>query len=266
MVLGTIARGFTSDLESMLGRTALVFGGHGEIARTIAAALADKGANIALAARKVALCADLAREIELEFGVETMALGCDISDEGEVEATVARTVERFGRLDVMVDNAGASWSGPAETTPLSGWRKVMDVNLTGAFVAAQAAARIMLPAGGGSIIFVSSTGGLTSFTPDFAEIVPYTTSKAAMIHLARDLAAQWAERRIRVNALAPGQMQSGMTLTLPEASIRAMRSRIPMKRLGGPVELAGAVAFLASDASSYVTGQTLVIDGGLTLL
>jgi len=261
-----IARNFTTDMFSLSGRAALVFGGHGELARAIGAALADRGANLVLAARKEAPCAALARELADEFGVGTMALGCDVSDEAQVAATVARTLERFGRLDVMVDNAGASWAGAAETIPLPRWRKVMDVNLTGAFIAAREAGKVMLAAGRGSIILVSSTGGLTSFTPEFAEIVPYTTSKAAMIHLARDLAAQWAARGVRVNALAPGQMESGLTLTLPGDSVEAMRRRIPMQRLGAPAELAGAVAFLASDASSYVTGQTLVVDGGLTLL
>jgi gluconate 5-dehydrogenase len=232
----------------------------------MAAALADKGASIALAARKEPLCAELAREIECGFGARTMAMACDVSKEDQVQATVAGTLEHFGRLDVLVDNAGASWSGAPESIPLAGWSKILDVNLTGAFVAAREAAKVMLAAGKGSIIFVASTGGLTSFTPEIAQIVPYTTTKAALIHLARDLAAQWSQRGVRVNAIAPGQMRSGLTLSVPEDTIDVIRQSIPMKRLGEPVEIAGAVAYLASDAASYVTGQTLIIDGGMTLV
>lgn len=261
----TISPGFLDRASRLDGRVALVLGGHGELARAIAAALADRGAAVALAARKLGQCRALAAEIGALFGAGTMALGCDISVEADVKAAVAAVHERFGRLDVLVNNAGASWSGAPEDIPLSGWNKIIGVNLTGAFVAAREAGRIMLAQGAGSIVNVASTGGLTSFTPDRAEIVPYTTSKAALIHLTRDLAAQWAARGVRVNAIAPGQMESGMTLTLAQETVDAMRADVPMRRLGRPAEIAAAITFLASDGASYVTGQTLVIDGGLTL-
>lgn len=257
--------GFLDSLSSLEGRAALVLGGHGELARAIGAALADRGASVAFAARKEALCAALASEISRDFKVETLALACDIANEDQVRAAVAATHEKFGRLDILVNNAGASWSGAPEAIPLSGWKKIVDVNLTGSFLAAREAGKLMLAQGQGAIVFIASTGGLTSFTPDMAEIVPYTTTKAAVIHLTRDLAAQWAARGVRVNAIAPGQMRSGLTLTVPEDRIEAMRRAVPMQRLGEPEEIAGAVAFLVSDAASYVTGQTLVIDGGLTL-
>jgi gluconate 5-dehydrogenase len=257
--------GFLAGLASLKGRTALILGGHGELARAMAAALADQGASIVLAARKLNQCQTLADDIAASFKVETLAIACDITDEAEVKAAVAAARDRFGRLDILINNAGASWSGAPEDIPLSGWNKIVDVNLTGAFVAAREAAKLMLPQGKGAIIFVASTGGLTSFTPDRAQIVPYTTTKAALIHLTRDLAAQWSHRGVRVNAIAPGQMRSGLTLTVPDEIVERMRADIPMKRLGDPRELAAAVAFLASDGASYVTGQTLVIDGGLTL-
>lgn len=261
-----LQRGFLSEFSSLEGQAALILGGHGEIARAMAAALADRGANVALAARKIQQCEELADEIARAFGVQSIALACDIGDEVQVATTVAKTHDKFGRLDVLIDNAGTSWAGAAEAIPLLGWKKVLDVNLTGAFVAAREAAKFMLASKSGSIIFVASTGGLTSFTPETAQIVPYTTSKAALIHLTRDLAAQWADRGLRVNAIAPGQMRSGLTLTVPDDVIATMRARIPMHRLGEPEEIAAAVAFLASRGASYITGQTLVIDGGLTLV
>ncbi len=257
--------GFLDRMGSLSGRTALIFGGHGELAHAIAAALADRGAAVALAARKLDQCKALADAISVHFGVATLALACDITEEAQVKAAVTTTLETFGRLDIMIDNAGASWSGTPQDIPLSGWQKIVNVNLTGAFVAAREAARPMLSQGKGSIIFVASTGGLSSFTPDRAEIVPYTTTKAAMIHLARDLGAQWAGRGVRVNAVAPGQMRSGLTLSVDKDTVAAMRRDVPMQRLGDPHEIASAIAYLASDASSYVTGQTLVVDGGLTL-
>ena len=262
----SLAPGFLDRLLSLAGRTALILGGHGEIARAIGSALADRGAATVYAARKLDQCEALAGEIAAAFGTGSAAVACDIADEDQVRAAVEFAVARFGRLDILVNNAGTSWAGKPEDIPLSGWAKVMDVNVTGAFVAARAAARHMLARGSGSIISIASTGGLRSFPPEVAEIVPYTTSKAALIHLTRDLAAQWAARGVRVNAVAPGQIASGMTLTLSDGVASEVRSKIPMGRLGQPEELAGAVAFLASDASRYVTGQTLVVDGGLTLV
>lgn len=258
-------KGFSCQMASLEGRTALLLGGHGELASAIAAGLADRGANLVLGARKEAACADLAHSMETEFGVRAAALACDISDEDQVRAAVARAASAFGRLDILVNNAGASWSGAPQDIPLSGWQKIINVNLTGSFIAAREAAKVMLPTRRGSIIFTASTGAFTSFMPEVAQIVPYTTTKAAIVHLTRDLAAQWAQDGIRVNAVAPGQMRSGLTLTIPEDRVEVIRQSIPMKRLGEPVEIAGAVAFLASDAASYMTGQTLIIDGGLTL-
>lgn len=260
-----VAPGFLTRLGRLDGRVALILGGHGDLARAMAAALADRGAQVALAARKLAQCQALAAEIAETFGARTLALACDIGDESQVQATVAQVAAQFGRLDILVNNAGTSWSAAPEDMPLSGWNKVMAVNLTGAMVAAREAGRIMLAQGAGSIVNIASTGGMTSFTPDRAQIMAYTTSKAALIHLTRDLAAQWAARGVRVNAIAPGQMESGLTLSVPDDTVAAMRADIPMQRLGRPHELAAAVAWLASDGASYVTGQTLVIDGGLTL-
>lgn len=259
-----LVSGFLDKMSRLDGRVALMFGGHGDLAQAMAAALADRGASIAFAARKLDQCQALADQIATAFGVKTAAYACDIGKEDQVQNVMSKIVKELGGLDILLNNAGASWSGAPEDIPLSGWQKIIDVNVTGAFIAAREAAKIMADKGG-SIIHISSTGGMISFTPDRAQIVPYTTSKAALIHLTRDLAAQWAGKKIRVNAIAPGQMRSGMTLSLQDEQVEGMLSDIPMRRLGEPQELAAAVAWLASDASSYVTGQTIVIDGGLTL-
>lgn len=253
-------------LFGLRGRSALIIGGHGEIAAAMASALAELGANVALAARKVDQCAALAERLAQAHGGVTLALGCDIGNEEQVQAAVAATVQRFGAIDILVNNAGASWSGAPEDIPLSGWEKVVKVNLTGTFLACREAGRHMLAQGRGSIINIASTGGMMSFTPELGQVVPYTTTKAAVLHLTRDLAAQWAAQGVRVNGIAPGSFESGLLLGITENQRDALRSRVPMGRLGAPQDLAGAVAYLASDASRYVTGQTLVVDGGAILV
>jgi gluconate 5-dehydrogenase len=258
--------GFAARLFSLHGRVALVLGGHGEIAAAMAATLADLGADVVLAARKLEPCRELAERIARDFGVRTWACPCDIADEAQIQAALDTTLENFGRLDILINNAGTSWSGAPEDIPRSGWDKVLQVNLTGAFLACRLAARHMLERGSGSIINIASTGGMTSFMPAMARIVPYTTTKAALIHLTADLAAQWASRGVRVNAIAPGSIESGLLLSVDAPRREQLSSRIPAGRLGVPSDLAGAVAYLASDASAYVTGQTLVVDGGAILV
>ncbi|MES2264548.1 MAG: SDR family oxidoreductase [Pseudomonadota bacterium] len=261
-----LSPGFTAGLMDLRGQCALIIGGHGEIAAAMAATLADLGANVVLAARKLDQCAALAARIQAGFGVDTLACACDVGNEEQVQETVAAAIARFGRLDILINNAGASWSGAPQDIPLSGWEKVFKVNLTGTFAASREAARHMLERGSGSIINIASTGGMMSFVPAMGQIVPYTTSKAAVIHLTADLAAQWAEGGVRVNAIAPGSFESGLLLGIDEGVRDSLRARVPMARLGAPIDLAGAVAFLASRASAYVTGQTLVIDGGAILV
>jgi gluconate 5-dehydrogenase len=259
------APGFVPALFRMDGKVALITGGRGDLARILASTLADLGCDIALASRHEADCADLAAEIAERFGRRAIGLRCDIANESEVEAAVNAVVERLGRLDILVNNAGASWWGLPQDIPLSGWQKVVDVNLTGTFLAARHAARHMIAAGGGSIINIASVGGFLSYRPEAGQVVPYTTTKAAIIHLTSDLAAQWADHGIRVNAIAPGSVETGMTQTVPEEQKRKLRDAILLRRLAQPVEMAGALALLASDGGSFMTGQTILVDGGQSL-
>jgi gluconate 5-dehydrogenase len=257
--------GFFHDLYRMDGRVALITGGHGALADAMACTLADLGCDLVLASRKREQCEELAQRVRRDFGRQVSALRCDVSVEEEVVRTVAETVGLHGRLDVLVNNAGTSSWGLPEEIPLKNWKKVMDVNLTGTFTCCREAARVMIPQGRGSIVNIASVGAFLSFRPQAGQVAPYTTSKAAVVHLTQDLAAQWAEKGIRVNAIAPGQVESGMTYTLDEAHRKHVVDTILLGRIGDPIEVAGVLATLASDAGSFITGQTYLVDGGQVL-
>lgn len=257
--------GFVPGLFRLDGRVALINGGRGELAELMACALADLGCDIALASRHQEDCAALAATIGERFGRRAIGLRCDIADEAEVERTVAAVVDRLGSLDIVINNAGASWWGLPQDIPLKGWQKVMDVNVTGTFLACRHAARHMIAHGGGSIINIASVGAFLSYRPADGQVVPYTTSKAAIVHLTADLAAQWADDGIRVNAIAPGSVETGMTETLTQDVQRKLQDGILLRRFGKPLEMAGALALLASDAGSFMTGQTILVDGGQSL-
>ena len=257
--------GFLKELYQMDGRVALMTGGHGDLAEAMASTLAELGCDLVLVARKRDRCEELAAKIRSTFGRRASALACNVCDEEDVARAVAETLTLYGRLDVLINNAGTSFWGLPQDIPLAGWKKVIDVNLTGTFVCCREAARAMISRGGGSIINVASVGGYISYRPEYGQVVPYTTSKAAVVHLTRDLAAQWATHGIRVNAIAPGSIDSGMTHTL-EGQFRAnLEQQILMGRIGKPMEVAGVVATLASEAGSFITGQTYLIDGGQSI-
>jgi gluconate 5-dehydrogenase len=256
-----------ADELDLRDRVAVITGGHGDLAEAIGGVLAELGCSIVLAARHVEPCERLAQQLEAAHGVATLALAADVTSEGDVDQLVAAAIERFGRLDVLVNSAATFWSAAAEDVPLErGWQRVLDVNLTGAFLACRAAGRAMLSAGGGSIINIAATGGIKSFLPEVGPNLSYMVSKAGVIKLTRDLAAQWGARGVRVNAVAPGSIAGGMMRSLPEERLAPMLAQIPMRRQGRPDELRGAVAYLASDASSYVTGTVLVVDGGQSVV
>lgn len=257
--------GFIAQQFRLDGKAALITGGRGALAEAMAAALADLGCDVALASRHENECAGIAADIARRYGRKAIGLRCDIAKEEEVEAAVAATVQEFGRLDILINNAGASWWGLPEEIPLSGWQKVIDVNLTGTFLACRHAAKHMIAHGGGAMINIASVGAFLSYTPDAGQVVPYTTSKAAIVHLTSDLAAQWAHHGIRVNAVAPGSVETGMTETLTEGVQQKLLDRILLHRFGKPAEIVATVALLASGAGSFITGQTLLVDGGQSI-
>lgn len=246
------------------GKTAVVTGASAGLGITFAEALAASGANVVLAARRVEKLQEVADRIAANGGT-AMVQPCDVTDEAQVHAMVAAAAERFGRIDVMVANAGLVPEAAAVPEKIPGdlFRQSIEINLTGTFLTVQAAAQHMLAAGGGSIIMMASVGGAGGH---FNIPVAYATSKAATIHLAKYLALQWADRGVRVNAIGPGWFPSEMTdqvLAIPPFKQR-IEDQTAMRRLGDPEELVGALLLLASDAGSYITGQTIMVDGGMS--
>jgi gluconate 5-dehydrogenase len=252
------------DLFDLSGQVALVTGGGSGIGRQMAGALAELGADVVLCARRPERCEEAAAELTA-LGVRSLGLRCDVTDQAEVDALIARIVEDLGRLDIVVNNAGTSWGAPAVDHPLAAWNKVLAVNLTGVFLVSQAAARVMIERGdGGRIVNVASTAAFGALPPELMDAVAYTASKGGVVSLTRDLAVKWARHGIRVNALAPGWFPSEMSQALLERKAEGLLAEIPLGRFGGADDLKGAVAFLASAASGFVTGQVVVVDGGQT--
>jgi gluconate 5-dehydrogenase len=251
-----------SELFDLSGHAAIVTGGGSGIGRQMATALAEAGANLVLCARKPERCEEAAAELERDLGMRALGLRCDVRDASEVQAVVDRTREELGRVDILVNNAGTSWGAPAEDYPLEGWQKVIDVNLTGVFLFARAAGRAMIEQGGGKIVNIASVAAFGGAPPELMSAVAYNASKAGVVGFTRDLATKWARHGINVNAIAPGWFPSDMNRVLLDASPGPYLEHIPLGRFGGPDDLKGAVVFLASRASDFVTGQVVVVDGG----
>lgn len=251
------------ELFDLTGKTAIVTGGSRGIGKEMAEALAEAGANLMLCARRREWLDETVNEFTSR-GFAAVGKICDVSKPDEVQAVIDSTVKRFGAVDVLVNNAGVSWGAMPEEMTLEQWQKVIDVNLTGCFLFAQAVGREMLKNKGGSIINIASIAGLTSSAngPFYAG---YVASKAGLIGLTRELAASWGRRGIRVNAIAPGFFRSRLADAVIDIYERSIQENNVIPRIGEPGELKGTVVFLASNASSYITGQTIAVDGGMTV-
>jgi NAD(P)-dependent dehydrogenase (short-subunit alcohol dehydrogenase family) len=253
------------ELFGLTGRVAVVTGASSGLGVGFARTLAQAGAHLVLAARRVERLESVAAELR-EAEVEVLPVACDVTDANQVEALKDACLERFGRVDVLVNNAGTTEVVPAEKETEEAFLRVLNVNLNGAFYCAQRFGRVMLEAGAGSIINVASIFGMVG-----SGSIPqagYVASKGAVVNMTRELAAQWARRGVRVNAIAPGFFMSEMTEEMfsDERSMAWIRRKTPAGRPGEVAELAGALLFLASDASSYVIGQTIAVDGGWTAI
>jgi NAD(P)-dependent dehydrogenase (short-subunit alcohol dehydrogenase family) len=248
----------------LTGKTALITGASSGLGVEFAHALSRAGSNVVLAARRVDRLEALAEQITAAGGA-AHAVACDVTDEAQVAAAVAAAVERFGTLDIAVANAGSVPEGLAMPEKMTAdmFRQSIDVNLTGTYLTVTGAARHMLANGGGSIIMLASVAGTGGH---FNIPAGYAASKAATIHLAKYLGMHWADRGVRVNAIGPAWFPSEMTdqaLAVPPFRAR-IEEQTPMGRIGEPAELLGTLLLLASDAGSYITGQTIFVDGGMT--
>ncbi|HSP17703.1 MAG TPA: SDR family oxidoreductase [Thermoanaerobaculia bacterium] len=252
------------QLFDLSNRTALVTGGSRGLGFEIAEGLAEAGAALMVCARREQWLKP-ALETFRKRGFRAEGRVCDVSNEQQVQETVAATRKAFGTIDILVNNAGVSWGERPETMTLEQWTRVLDTNLTGAFLFAREAGRQMLEQQRGCIINVASVAGLRSSVhgPHYAG---YVSSKAGLMGLTRELAATWGRQGIRVNAIAPGYFHSRLAdpvIALVEPSIK---ERNPIPRVGAAGELKGVAVFLASEASSYITGQVIPVDGGATVV
>ena len=252
-----------AQLFDLTGRVAIVTGGSRGLGEEMAEGLAEAGATLMLCARREQWLTPTLESFRARgFTVEGMV--CDVTVPDQVEAVVDRTIAAFGRIDVLINNAGISWAAEPDTMPLDKWQRVIDTNLTGTFLFAQAAGREMLKRQSGCIINIASIAGMVG-SVSTSHWAGYAASKAGIIGLTRELAATWGRSNIRVNAIAPGFFHSRLADAAIVHAEPQIKATSPIPRVGQAGELKGVAVFLAADASNYITGQTIVVDGGRTI-
>jgi NAD(P)-dependent dehydrogenase (short-subunit alcohol dehydrogenase family) len=251
------------ELFDISGKTAIVTGGSRGIGEQIAFALAEAGANIVVCSRKLEDCEVTSSRVR-ELGVQSLALRCDVSNPEDVNNVVEETVKKFGTIDILFNNSGATWGAPLEELPLDKWNKVMSVNVTGTFLMSQAVGRVMINQKSGKIINISSIGGLGGIDEELMDAVGYNASKGAIITFTKDLAVKWGKHNINVNSIAPGFFLTKMAKSTIESKNALILANTPLNRTGSDQDLKGVALFLASKASDFVTGTVLVVDGGFS--
>jgi gluconate 5-dehydrogenase len=251
-----------NKLFDLNGKIALVVGGHGGIGKAIALGFADAGADVVVASRNLEALKSVVKEIEAKKK-KSLAVAVDITDEKQVTEMVGKILKMFPRIDILVNAAGLAIRKPADSFPIDEWQKVMDINTRGTFLCCQAVGRVMLKQKKGRIINVSSVRGRYGLPSGYAAYCP---SKGAIDTLTRTLACEWAKSNVLVNAVAPTIVETDLTkdALADPAYARQMKDRIPMGKWALPEDIVGPVIFFASEASSFVTGQILYIDGGVT--
>jgi gluconate 5-dehydrogenase len=249
------------SLLDLSGRVSVVTGGATGLGLQMATGLAEVGSNVVICSRKLENCEQAAQAIE-QLGVKAIGIAADATKPDQVEAVKDATLKKFGRVDVLVNNAGRAWVAPAEEMPLERWQQVMDLNVTAPFICSQIFGREMIKAKKGSIINIASIAGLRGRDPKAYDSVAYSTSKGALVNFTRDLAVKWAKHNIRVNAICPGFFVTPLNRVLYERNRANIDARIPLGHVGGLDDLKGIAVLLASDASSFMTGTVIPVDGG----
>ncbi|MGZ5141002.1 MAG: glucose 1-dehydrogenase [Burkholderiales bacterium] len=249
------------ELLNLQGRVSVVTGGATGIGFRMALGLAEAGSTVVIASRKLDACEQAAREIE-KTGAKTLAIACDVTKPEQVEAMKDEVMKRFGRVDALVNNAGRAWVAPPEDMPLDRWQQVFDLNITGPFLCAQVLGRDMIKAKRGKIVNIASIAGLVGRNPRAYNSIAYGASKGALVNFTRDLAVKWAQHNIQVNCICPGFFVTPLNEKLYEKNKESIDREIPLGRTGGPDDLKGIAVLLASDASNFMTGAIIPVDGG----
>lgn len=255
------------DMFKLNGKVALITGGGRGIGRYIAEGFAEAGADLILTSRKLKTLETAAGELAKAYNVQVLPLACDVAKEEDVDRMLQAVKGRFPRIDILVNNAGATWGAPTLDFPLARWDQLFNVNVRGVWLLTQKVARMMKDQGGGNIINISSVMAFRGSEEALHPAVPYNSTKAAINLLTMNLAVKLAPYKIRVNAIAPGFFRTDMMAYIEKPEFKEahdnMISLIPMRRVGDMEDMKGVAVFLASDASSYITGQIIVNDGGL---
>jgi len=255
-----------NDLFNLNGKVALVTGGGRGLGKFIASGLAEAGANVVIASRKMKNLDDTAKELAKSYNTQIFPIACDLAKENDIDNMVNQVIEKFSHIDILVNNAGATWGAPTLEFPLNRWDQVFNINVRGVWILTQKTANIMKKQGGGNIINISSIMGFRGSEETVHPSVPYNSTKGAINLLTMNLAVKLAPYNIRVNAIAPGYFNTDMSAYLgtPEfqKEYEMLRDMIPMKRFGEIEDIRSVAVFLASNASAYMTGHVLVVDGG----
>jgi len=248
------------------GKKIFVTGGARGIGKSVAIAFAEAGADVAIVDLDIEEAKETAAELKANHGIHAIAIKADVTKPEDVDAMIGEVLAAFGRVDVAFCNAGICMNVPAEEMTFEQWKKVIDINLTGVFLTAQAAGRVMLQQGGGSIINTASMSGHIVNVPQ--PQCSYNASKAGVIQLTKSLAVEWATRNVRVNCISPGYMGTELTLNSPalQPLIAQWNQMAPLRRMGRPEELQSICVYLAGDTSSYTTGADFIIDGAFTCI
>jgi gluconate 5-dehydrogenase len=254
------------QLFDLSGQVALVTGGSRGLGLQMAHALGEAGAKVMLSSRKAADLEQAVAELQ-DAGIDARWIAADCGNPQDIQRLAAETVERMGPIDILINNAGASWGAPAEDHPLEAWDKVMNLNVRGYFLLSQAVGKnSMIPRGRGRIVNIASIAGLGG-NPSEMQTIAYNTSKGAVINFTRALAGEWGRYGITVNAICPGFFPSKMTYgTLEKLGVDRLSAHAPLRRLGDDEDLKGLTLLYASDAGKHVTGQWLAVDGGVSAI